>query len=107
MHKMLEEQLRKKFEEQKEQIANKIKEVEAEKNKFKDKMAYHMSGKFNLTAAEKLKEEDRQDGEVGQGADLMSLNSVHSEQYDSEEEEENKDQCGSIINLKIGRTTEQ
>ena len=56
VHKMLEEQLRKKFEEQKEQIANKIREVEEGKKRLKQKMDFAvLSGSANL--ATKLEEE--------------------------------------------------
>ena len=62
VHKMLEEQLKRKFDEQKDQIAKKIKEVDEAKARIKDHMEQKMQGifdfdNFNRSAADALKTE--------------------------------------------------
>jgi hypothetical protein len=62
VHKLLEEQLRRKFAEQKDQIANKIKEVDAAQARLKEHMDQKRRGvfdfgSFNRSAADVLKAE--------------------------------------------------
>ena len=62
MHKLLDEQLRLKFAEQKDQIANKIKEVDAAQARLKEHMDKKAKGvfdfgSFNRSAADVLKAE--------------------------------------------------